>query len=120
MIVEPTVVEGECGTCAHMMWAMWDEDDEGVDAHIGFWRTRDGLMIVQSMQSNADVRGRDMLKWLERHRLPIHVVEAIPEAFGFWDRMMDEGIIATWEPATGMPSMLERRSVPYVALANAA
>ena len=109
----PEVVEGDNHRCPHMLWAMWEEDEEGVDAHLGFFRTRDGLIAIQSMQSNRDVRGRDMLKWIAGYGLPVHVVEVVPEAMGFWDRMMAEGRVVQWDPATGWPSELERRAVSF-------
>ena len=113
MTPEPDVVEGDDSRIANILWAMWEEDDDGVDAHIGFWRTSDDRLAVQSMQSNRDVRGRDMLRWLARYGMPVHVVEAIPEAYGFWDRMRGEGLIVDWLPADGLASDLERLSVPF-------
>lgn len=112
MIRAPEVVEGDGMQCAHMMWAMWEEDDDGDDAHIGFWRTSDDRIVIQAMQSNADVRGRDMLKWIGGYGLPVHVVEVVPEAAGFWERMADERAIKDLEYATGWPSRLERLAVP--------
>lgn len=77
----------------------WDDDD----AYIVAWKNRDGDLVLQSMKSNSVVRGRDMLKWLNR-RFPdmsIRVVEAIPEADGFWDKMQDEGLVYTVDGAGG-------------------
>lgn len=113
MTADPIVVEGDEGPIANILWAMWDEDGDGNDAHIGFWRTTDGRLAVQSMQSNREVRGRAMLQWLSRYGLPIHVVEAVPEAYGFWERMLDEGRIVDWQPADGLVSDLERISTPF-------
>ena len=109
----PDVVEGDDSLCAHILWAMWDEDDGGVDAHIGFWRTSDGRIALQGMQSNGDIRGRTMLQWLATLGLPVHVIEAVPEAIGFWERMREEGLVVDWEPATGWPSDLEALAVPF-------
>lgn len=111
-MTDPDVVEGDDNRCPHMMWAMWEEDADGDDAHIGFWRTGDGRIAIQSFQSNIDIRGRDMLDWMKRYGLPIEVVEAIPDAIAYWERMLGEGRIAGWEPATGWPSALERIAVP--------
>lgn len=110
---EPEVVEGDDHRRRHMMWAMWGEDAKGVDAHLGYWCTRDGRIVLQSIQANADIRGRAMLRWLTRYGLPIHVVEVIPQAVGFWRRMHAERLIAYWEPATGRASRLERAAVPF-------
>lgn len=113
MTCAPDVVEGDDMQCPHMLWAMWDEDQEGVDAHIGFWRTSDGRIAIQAMQSNADVRGRAMLEWIATLGLPVHVVEVIPESMGFWDAMHEAGLIVEWEPATGWPSDLEKLAVAF-------
>lgn len=93
------------------MWAMWPDDDDGDAAHIGFWRTRDGRIVVKSLVANAGVRGRAMLRWLAGYGLPIHVVEVIPTAMGFWDRMMAEGAIVDWEASDGFASPLEKLAV---------
>lgn len=111
-MTDPDMVEGDDDRCPHMMWAMWEEDAEGDDAHVGFWRTSDGRIAVQSFQSNLDVRGRGMLDWLKRYGLPIAVVDAVPDAAGYWARMLSEGRISHWEPATGWPSDLEGKAVP--------
>lgn len=110
--LEPDIVEGDDCRMAHLMWAMFEEDDQGDDAHIGYWATSDGRLIIQSFQSNSEIRGRDMLVWLQRYRLPIHVVEVIPPAIGFWEKMQREGLIADWDHADGEPSPLESLSIP--------
>lgn len=111
-ITPPEVVAGDDSRTRHMMWAMWDEDSNGQDAHIGFWRTSDGRIAVSAMQSNLDVRGRAMLQWLAGYALPVHVVDVILEAIGFWDTMLEEGLICDWDPADGFDSPLERLSIP--------
>jgi hypothetical protein len=113
MTPAPDVVEGDGGVCPHMLWAMWEEDAAGVDAHIGFWRTSDGRIAIQSMQSNADVRGRAMLQWIATLGMPVHVVEVIPGSMDFWEAMQEEGLIEEWEAATGWPSDLEGLAVPF-------
>lgn len=117
-MTEPDVVEGD-GHIPNIMWAMWEEDEDDLDAHIGFWKTSDGRIAVQSLQANRNVRGRDMMRWLMRYGMPVHVVEAIPEAYGFWDRMMAEGLIIDWAPADGFTTELERLSVPFGDVAQA-
>ena len=111
-VLDPDIVEGDECRMDHMMWAMFEEDDQGEDAHMGFWATSDGRLIIQSFQANADVRGRDMLVWLQRYGRPIHVVEVIPPAIGFWNKMRDEGLITDWDHANGEPSPLESLSIP--------
>lgn len=96
------------------MWAMWPDDSEGDPAHLAFWRTKDGRIIVKGIMANARTRGREMLKWLSGHGLPIHVVEVIPSAQGFWDRMMEDDLIVDWDPSDGFASPLERMAVPFV------
>jgi hypothetical protein len=105
----PRVVD-DGGDVAHAKFAMFDENGA---AYIRFWKVRDGRIVVQSMKSSAQVRGRDMVKWLgQTYRLPVVAVEATPEALGFWERMQDEGLIQSFEETDGFPTPLEDESVP--------
>jgi hypothetical protein len=111
-VTEPEIVADDNPRRRHLMWAMWPEDRNGDGAHMGFWRTRDGRIVVKSLVANADVRGRAMLRWLTGYGLPVHVVEVIPTAMGFWDCMVDEQLVADWDPSDGFASPLESLAVP--------
>ena len=102
------------------MRADWGRDGEGRGAHLAFWRTVDGRLALQDIQSNATTRGRDMVRWLSGHGMPVTVVEVIPQAVGFWDRMLRDGIIARWEGATGWPNPLERLATAWPEIRQAA
>lgn len=96
----------------HQMRACWSDDDDS-PAHAVFWCTSDGRIVLKSLVSNAAFRGRSMLGWISvRYGLPIHVVEVIPSAIGFWNRMLDEGTITAWQASDGHPSPLEGLAVP--------
>jgi hypothetical protein len=98
------------GDVPHAKCATFDDDG---GAYIRFWKIRDGKIVVQSMHSGEAVRGRDMLRWLNQtYRLPVVVVEATPEAMGFWRKMKKEGLVRTITAADGWPSPLEGESVP--------
>lgn len=111
-ITEPRVVGCDDARAAHQTWACWSDDDDA-PAHALYWRTSDDRIVVKGLMANADFRGRDMLLWIGRtYGLPVHVVEVIPSAMGFWDRMLREGVIVDWEPSDGFASPLERLAVP--------
>jgi len=95
----------------HQVWACWSDDDDA-PAHAVFWRTSDGRIVLKGLVANARFRGRAMLRWIgRRYGLPIHVVEVIPSAVGFWNRMRQEGTIVGWEASDGYASPLERLAV---------
>ncbi len=107
--LQPEVVEDD-GDVAHALHAAFDDEGE---AYIRYWKTRDGYIVIQSMHSGPGIRGRDMLRWLNKqYDLPIAVVEATHEAMGFWDRMQKEGLVYSVDGADGMPSPLEKKSIP--------
>lgn len=112
-IVDPmTIVADDDPRRRHQVWACWSDDDDA-PAHAVFWRTSDGRIVLKGLVANAAFRGRAMLRWIrDRYRLPIHVVEVIPSAAGFWNRMRDEGVVSGWDPSDGYPSPLERIAVP--------
>lgn len=119
-LAPPMIVENDDGRRLHQMWACWCDQDDA-PAHAVFWRTRDGRIVVKGLVANAEFRGRDMLLWLrDAYRLPIHVVEVIPSAMGFWDRMEQDGVITGWEPSDGYASALERQAVPLLDMRDAA
>jgi len=109
----PKVRDARDGRRPHLLRAEWGRDDEGYVAHMSFWRTADDRLVLQDIQSNADTRGRDMTSWLSTLGMPITVIEVIPQATGFWRRMLGERLVAGWEAATGWPHALERVAVPY-------
>lgn len=111
-MTSPEIVGDDNPKRRHLMWAMWPEDAQGEGAHIGFWRTNDDRIVVKSLVANADVRGRAMMRWLAGYGLPVHVVEVIPTAMGFWDRMLEDGLIAEWDPSDGFASPLEKMAIP--------
>jgi len=107
--LQPNIVEDD-GDVPHALYASFDDEGE---AYIRYWATRDGYIALHTMHSSPAVRGRDMLKWLNaKYDRPIAVVEAIPEALGFWDRMQKEGLVYSVDGADGWPSELEKRSIP--------
>lgn len=109
----PRVHAREDARRPHLIRADWGADDKGRSAHLAFWRTLDGRTVLHDIQSNRDVRGRAMLEWLLERGNPVSVIEVIPQATGFWDRMLACGLIAGWEAATGWPHALERLAVPW-------
>lgn len=110
MIRDPQIIANDSGR--HQIWLCWSDDDEH-PAHAIIWRTRDGEIVLKGIVANRDFRGRDMLRWIaSAWGLPIRVVEVIPSAMGFWERMMRDGVIIDWEPSDGFASRLERRAVP--------
>ena len=108
MTTRPDVTEARDPRRPHLMHADWGRDGDGRTAHLAFWRTVDGGIALQDIRSNAATRGRDMVRWLSGHGMPVTVVEVIPQAVGFWERMLHDGLIASWEAATGWPNPLER------------
>lgn len=105
---EVSIVDDD-GDVPHAKAAFFDDD-----AYVRYWKTQSGMIVIQTMRSSADMRGRDMLKWLAgRYGLPIVVVEATPEAMGFWRKMRREKLIVKVSPATGWPSPLEAQSVAF-------
>ena len=101
------------GDVPHARWVTFGEDQADEDANIRYWRTRDGRTVVQSMTSNQDVRGRDMVRWLvQKFDEPLTIVEATAEADGFWETMKREGLVESIDTADGNPSPLEKKSVP--------
>ena len=106
----PEIIPNDDGG-RHQMWLCWSDDDEH-PAHVVLWRTRDGEIVIKGIVANAEFRGRDMLRWIaSAWGLPIRVVEVIPSAMGFWDRMMEQGLVIDWEPSDGFASPLEQRAV---------
>lgn len=94
--------------------AFFGEDSGGQDAMIRYWNTPSGV-VVQAMHSNNDVRGRDMLRWLVGRYGKVDVVEAIPEAMPFWQKMKREGLVGKIERAGefGDPSAREAEAIPF-------
>lgn len=83
------------GDVRHARAAFFGDDGTSDDpAMIRYWNTRHGV-VVQSMHSDDRFRGRDMMKWLTTKYGPVHVVEAVWEAWDFWDKMKDEGMVIT-------------------------
>jgi hypothetical protein len=113
----PEVMPIDDPRCRHQFWAMWGDDAEGDSAHLAFWRTKDRI-ILKGMTANSKVRGRTMLEWLNRHGMPVHVVEVIPSAMSYWDKVMREGLIVDWEPSDGFPSPLEKKAVAWKGIAT--
>ncbi len=111
-IPEPSVGRGDSEDIAYYYWAMWDEDEDDIEAHIGFWQTKDGRIVVNAFQSNKNIRGRDMLRWLGANDNKIIVVEVIYQAIGFYEVMQKESLIEQWEIAEGWGNKLEQDSVP--------
>jgi hypothetical protein len=116
----PGVAEARDPRRPHLMRADWGRDGDGRTAHLAFWRTVDGGIVLQDIQSNAVMRGRDMVRWLSGHDMPVTVVEVIPQAVGFWERMLRDGLIARWEAATGWPNPLERMAAAWPEVVQAA
>jgi hypothetical protein len=111
-VLTPEVLEDDAGTVPHAQLALFDDGDMD-GASLRYWATGRAV-VIQSMESSARTRGRDMLRWLgQQTRLPIVVVEAVPSAYGFWDKMQAEGRVARVEEATGEPSRYEALSRPW-------
>lgn len=89
-----------------------EEDDNGQDAMIRYWNTPYGV-VLQAMHSNAQFRGRDMLRWLVSKYGPVNVVESIWEAYDFWRKMQGEGLVRTIEDAEGHASEQEANAIPF-------
>lgn len=119
MPLSPEIVDDDAGEVAHARLALFDDGDfEG--AHLRYWATPRAV-IVQAIESSDATRGRDMLRWLtDQTQLPIVVVEAVPSAYGFWEKMQAEGLIARWEEATGEASRYEAKSQPWPELPSPA
>lgn len=108
------------GRRPHLLRARWDADDHHAEASVSFWLTRADRIVLHDIRANADTRGRDMLRWLGGHGRPVDVVEVIPQARGYWRLMIAEGLIASWQPATGRAHPWERLAVPFEGMTGSA
>lgn len=108
----PVVRRAEDPRRPHLLHAGWGFDRKGAEASMRFWRTSDAC-VLQDVRANAETRGRTMVAWLHGLGHPVTVVEVIPQAVGFWTRMLDEGLVERWQAASGRPHPLERLAIPW-------
>lgn len=103
----PNVTQDD-GDVPHAMAAFFDDD-----AYVRFWKIKTGFLVIQSIASSENIRGRDMLRWLlDTYGLPIVAVEVTEASRGFWSKMKRDGLVKRFTMATGTASPLERQSVP--------
>jgi hypothetical protein len=120
-VTPPVAVEHVIdGRRPHLLRARWEADDRRTEASISFWLTSAGRIVLHDIRANADTRGRDMLRWLGGHGHAVDVVEVIPQAEGYWRLMKDEGLVASWQAATGRAHPWERIAVPFDGMARPA
>ncbi len=108
-----SIREAEDPRRPHLLHADWGRDGDGTVAAMRFWRTSDGV-VLQDIRANAAVRGSEMLRWLAGFGRPVTVIEVIPQAEGFWRRMLGEGLISEWQAATGRAHPLEGDALPWI------
>ena len=89
----PTEVEDD-GDVAGARELFCPEDRNGKDAFARYWNTPQGV-VLQSMHSNEDVRGRTMIQWLfERYGATHHRRGS----------SVGPGILATYEAGRNGPA----------------
>lgn len=108
------------GRRPHLLRARWNVDHHHAEASVSFWLTSADRIVLHDIRANAVARGRDMLRWLGGHGRAVDVVEVIPQAKDYWRLMKAEGLVSSWQAATGRAHPWERLAVPFEGMARAA